>query len=505
MKANNPRSEAPELESGGEAAAVYSGLRWSAFGQFASQLIRFGSSMWVARLIAPSDYGILAMATVITGLLNVCRDLGTTASIVQQRSLEPALLNSAFFINCAVGLIFSLTLLALGPLIGVAYGNEHVSPVVQVLGFSFLLSSLGLVDSAVLRRAMRFDLLAGTNVLTIALQGMAAIALAYYGWGVWALVIASITRAAVHSLVLRIASPWRFAWEFSWASLRGVLRFGSGVTGSQLVAYLTRNVDKLIVGRVLGAAPLGFYSMAFSFYLMPTELVTAILNRVLFPAMSRQQDRAEDLGRSLRRAVAGVALVACPAMIGLGVIAEPLIEAVLGEKWRAATPMVMILCPAAVFQAIGSTSGNVYLAKGRSDILFVWSIASAIVLTGATLIGVTWGVIGVAVAYGVGIVLLSCASLAVACRLLDLSVWSIVSSLRTYVVASLVMGLAVALCRWAMEQALFPNLGIVLVASVMGLCIYSGLMLVLKPPAVLDVLRVVDLRGMGAPQMSRAS
>ena len=471
---------------------VASGIRWSSIAEIGGQGLRFVSSIVLARLLSPNDYGLMAMATVVTGLLAACRDAGTGAVIVQKKTVSRELLSSLFVLNGGIGVFFFVLLSVFGSVIAEFYQNPEVGPVCQVLGLSFLLGSVGLVDNAVLRREMLFDRLATVTLLVAVVQGGTAISMAYMGYGVWALVGSNVVGELAFSTMMRVRSPWRFELGFRWAHLREVLAFSMNMTAANLVAYLTKGADKLVIGRVLGSSHLGFYSLAYSLCAVPVDAVTGILNRVLFPAMSRLQGDKAELGRAFERAIGGVSFIVCPAMLGLCVVAAPFVEAVLGPKWRPVVPVVMILSPAAMLSSVGfSTSGNVCLAMGRGDIMLWWSFIAAAGVALSAMVGVMWGIVGVALAYGTSLVFLGSLSVIVGCRLVDLPIRNILGAVRPYFFASAVMALVVLACRLGLEQRHYSAWLVLVGCLIVGVITYAVLIICLQPPALADASRAI--------------
>lgn len=473
---------------------VFSGIRWGVLGQVASQVLRFGSSIILARLLAPEDFGLLGMALVITGFAGIFYSLGTSGAIVQKETLSPELLSSLCIINIAMGCIIAAILAVSAPLMAVLYDTPGVAPIIQVLGVTYVILALGLVHAALLRRDMRFDRLVQIEFVRSVVQGSVAICLAYLDWKVWALVVASITSSMVSTCLLWWVSPWHFQWTFRWSEVKAVMGFSLNLTGAQISEYLLRNTDKFVIGRFLGATSLGYYSMTYSLYVVPQEAIRGILSRVLFPAFSRMQNDDAQLRKVLLRAISGVALLMFPLMLGLGTVASPFVIGLFGEKWRPIIPLVMIFSPIAILLPIGTVTGQLFLAKGRSDWLLKWNLAAGTVIILSFICGLPWGIVGVSVAYATVMLPLTYLSCAIPFRLINLPMADLLTTLRPYASASAIMVIFVLCCRLILEYIALSPIVVLAVSVLWGAMIYMAIIFLWRPPVLCDVARLLPMR-----------
>jgi O-antigen/teichoic acid export membrane protein len=225
------------------------------------------------------------------------------------------------------------------------------------------------------------------------------------GAGVWSLVAQLLTVSIFRVLIMWTRSPWRPNLSFDPSAIRELIRFGGHLTGFGAVVYWSSNVDKLVIGRSIGSAALGVYSLADRLMRLPT-IVTEITTSVMFPALSSIQNEQESVQRAYLRGIGMVALITCPMMIGLSVLAQPAILLVYGSQWHASIPILQLLCYAGMAQSIYNTAVWIFLSHGRADLLLRLGIYSTAVRTIGVLIGAHWGLIGVAWAYLLGTYLL---------------------------------------------------------------------------------------------------
>ena len=285
------------------------------------------------------------------------------------------------------------------PMVETFFHAPGLASVLRVLAIALFLASIGVVHNAVLTRAMSFKALAVTDFVAAAASYAVALAGAYTGQGVWSLVFASVAGSLVSTIGYWIGTSFRPYWEFNTAEVKSIVKFSSNLSANGLVNYAYRNADNLIVGRVLGASQLGFYQMAYNLMLTPIQNISGTIAAVLFPAFARIQNDNERFRNAYLRACMLTSLITFPVMAGLGVVADPLIRAVLGKQWIETIRIFQILSVVGLLQSVQTTVGIIYQAKGRTDWMFRWSLLTLAVNVTAFLIGVRFGVTGVAAAY----------------------------------------------------------------------------------------------------------
>lgn len=303
--------------------------------------------------------------------------------------------------NLAICLPVGGVLVGVSPAASWMYRDPRVGPIVAVLSISFVLAGLTMIPTAMLTRQMAFNKLAVREIAGTAINGATSISLACLGWGVWALVAGSLAGSASQMILINLLCPFRPRLAFDRQGLKECLGFGLNLTGFNVFNYFARNADNLIIGIFLGPVALGYYALAYKLMLMPRNAVTNVVTRVLFPAFSRMQDDDERLAKAYLRVCGAIAFVTFPMMAGLAFVAHPFVEVVLGDKWFPAVPLIWILAPLGAISSIQTTVGQIYLAKGRADWMFWWGIVSGVLRVVSFLIGLPWGVVGVAAAYAI--------------------------------------------------------------------------------------------------------
>lgn len=435
-----------------------SGVKWSTVSQAGRQVMQLATTLVLARLLSPDDFGLASMALVVVGFVLLFKDLGTAAAIIQRRELSPELLSSVFWVNVLFGALASAAIFAAAPLLAAFYREPQVTPLIQALSVSFLLSSLGVLQQALLERDLAFDRLAKAELAAVVAGALGGIGGALAGAGVWSLVVQSILMAGVTSLMLWLSARWRPRLYCSWREIRPLLGYSLNLVGFNTFNYLARNADYLLIGRFLGAAPLGYYTLAYRIMLYPIQNIAAVIGRVVFPVFAQVQDDHGRFRQGYLRVIGMIALVTFPLMLGLLLLSEPLVAALFGPQWAPVATLLMIFAPLGLAQSIGTTVGTIYQAKGRTDLLLYWGVASGLCVVTAVALGLRWGVLGVAGAYAAASFLLAYPSFAIPLRLIDLPTLELGRALWRPCASALVMAAGLLALRLALPAGIAPEL-----------------------------------------------
>jgi PST family polysaccharide transporter len=360
----------------------------------------------LARLLTPSDFGVVAAAGTIVGLTGIFVNLGVAPAIVQRRDLTQDHINTGFTMSVVMGIAFGAGFALAAPWIAQFYRMPHLTEVLRVLSLVFPIASFGLVASALLSRDMRFKRIGIRNTISYLLgYGAVSISLALLGFGVWSLVFGQLFQTALQAIqnITTARQKLRFGWNGQ--ARRDLLAYGVGHTLARIGNYIANQADNVIVGRVMGPAALGFYSRAYQFISMPANLFGTVTNLVLFPAMSAVQDDRKKLERAYRQSLAIIAMATLPVSGLLFVAAPEAVGVLLGDKWAAVIHPFQVLVLSLVFRTSYKMSDS--LARASAAVLNrawrQWFYAAS-VIAGA-LIGARYGLTEVAVGVSIAIIL----------------------------------------------------------------------------------------------------
>ncbi|MBL1275781.1 MAG: MOP flippase family protein [Ectothiorhodospiraceae bacterium] len=402
--------------------AATRGVFWTGGGQAIRQVIQVVSSIILARLLEPSDFGLLGMAIVFVGIGQLFADFGIGAAIVQSKNVRDIELSTSFWANLIFAGLLVVGLIAIAPFVADFYDDERVLTVLSVLAFSLLISGATVVPRAILYKNLQFGLIAKAQVVGSMVGAVIAVTLAMNGFGIWSLVAQPICGSLVNvSMTLRY-SQWWPRWQFSWKSITHLVSFSANVLGADLLNYAHRNGDKLIVGKFLGTASLGYYSLAYQLMLYPLSQVSSVIVKVLFPTLSQMQDDKKRYRAAYLKSVSAIAIVTFPMMVGLFVISEDFVMLAFGEKWMPMVPVLEILCWVGMLQSISTTVGIIYLSTGQVRRGFYYTLFATPVMLVGVVVGLKWGLTGVAMGYAIAATLVTYVNYFVAFPIIGLKI-----------------------------------------------------------------------------------
>lgn len=364
-----------------------SNVKWVALSQVVKVGLQLISLTVLTRLLAPTEYGLMAMATVVINFTMIIRDLGTAAAIIQRKELAQSTISTVFWLNIIMGILICLGIMLASPLIASLFNAPSLVPVLLLLALSFPIASSTSVHQALLERESEFRRVAGVEIKSAAVGLIVAIGMAYSGFGVYSLVGQTIMSCALSSLGLWRISKWRPTKVFDKVELRSLFGFSGNLTAFNLVNYFSRNADSMIIGHFFSAAVLGAYSLAYRVMLFPLQSLTFVTTRSLYPLMSRQQEEPETIKLLYLKVILVIASITAPMMAGLAVLREPFVHFVFGEQWSLVPSLLLWLAPTGFIQSIVSTTGSVFMAKGKTKLLMKLGVLSSILMVGAFIIG----------------------------------------------------------------------------------------------------------------------
>jgi len=462
-------------DSGELRGRVMRGLGWSGASQIGLQICRTAVAIGIARLLTPSEYGLAALALVITSLVLVFSDLALGAALVQRKSLTSSDRNTAFWATIACGVIFTVLGVALAGPIASVYGEPDVEPLMAALAPSFLITAVGATQQSLMLRDMDFRRLEVLIMAGSMIGGVAAIIVAALGGGAWAIVAQQLGIALATTILVWRASSWRPQLDWSRGSFHYLASFSLPLMGHRLLFYIHANADRLLIGRFAGTSALGAYTMAYNVMLSPAGRIGGPIQRVLAPAFARMQDEPERISRAWARVTRFIGVIVVPALLGIAATAPDFIDTVLGHQWHAATPVLAILCWVGILQALQSIDIDILMARDRTSTAFRYAITFTIAHLTAFAIGLHWGIIGVAVAYAISSTLVEPLLTVLTARALGVSPFVVVRAVTGVFAAGVAMALCVLGARLALDGAGVPLLPRFAACVVLGAVIYLPL------------------------------
>jgi len=373
-------------------------MAWTGLAKGLSQTFSWVSTVIVARLLTPQDYGLVGMATLFFWAIQSLGEFGLGAAIVKRRDLPDEQIAQVNTVAVLFGLAgMAVVCAAAGPM-SVFFATPELQAVMMVTSLTFLVSGFRTVPSALLQRDLRFKRLAANDTVLALSQAASALLLAWLGFGYWSLVLASVIGTALGTVALVSARPFRFAVPHH-PTIRAVTTLGGEVVVARMGWYAMFNADFLVAGKVLGKGPLGHYSFAWTLASLPVEKISLLVTRVSLPFFSAVQDRATSLRRYLLAMTEGLSLVTFPTAIGIGLLADDVVRIALGPKWAGAALPLQILAVVAPIRSIATLLPQITTIVGETRFGMRHSIGSAFVMAAAFFVGSRWGTAGIALAW----------------------------------------------------------------------------------------------------------
>jgi O-antigen/teichoic acid export membrane protein len=486
-------------EMGGESAAAFgsrvrSAVIWRSGSQILAQIITWGSTLMVIRLLDPADYGLFAMTQVVISFLAFLNGWGFASALVQSDSIDPFRIRQAFGLLLVLNALLAAIQFFGAPVAAAYYGQPIVADLLRVQALMFLATPFIALPEVMMSRALDFRRQAFVNLFAALAGASTALACALAGYGVWTLVYAPIalfwTRAIGLTVVARL-----LVWpSFDFRGCGQIIGFGSAVLFSQLFWLVQSQSDIFIAGARFDPHALGLYAEALFLAQIFMAKFVPPLNEVAFPAYARIKHDKEAVRWSFLKTVRLVMLVAAPFYCGLAVTASPMVETVFGTKWLGMVPYIQIIALALMLMTVQILFAPLTNALGKPSLSMFSALSGAITFPIAFLIGAEWGLIGMAWAWLIAAPLLLLVTALLSAPLIGVTLWDVGRAMLPGLAPALVMAIGVGLAA----QVIVP-IGLAapvqLVALVtLGVILYGGLLWSLEREAIAEVLRLVRRR-----------
>ncbi|HZQ21085.1 MAG TPA: lipopolysaccharide biosynthesis protein [Terriglobales bacterium] len=459
------------------AAATISGAALSLGVQVVSTVV-------LARLLAPADFGVVAMVTTISMLLMSFGTSGFSEAVIQPKDVNQFQASNLFWITCAIGFILTLGFALSGSLLARFYRNPLVTLVTVVISASIFISALSTVHIALLRRAMRFSAVAANDVIARAVNTAVAVILALKGWGYWALVAGIVAQV----LFATVGACWLCRWipnlPRRGVGTRSMLRFAANVYGRFSANYFARNFDNVLVGWRFNAGALGYYKKAYDLFALSASQLTVPLHNVALAALSRLNHDRALFKRYLTNSLGVVAFVGMAVGADLTLVGRDLVRLVLGPNWSESGRIFELFGPGIGVMLLSSTVGWIHLSIGKPERWLRWTLVETGIIALSFIVALRWGPAGIAVAWSLSYWILFIPAFWYAGRPIDLGIWSLIGPIWRYAAASLVAGLGTAAVArstifWGAPADLQIALEAIVINSALFVALYLGTVVLL--------------------------
>ncbi|MDY4970404.1 MAG: lipopolysaccharide biosynthesis protein [Lachnospiraceae bacterium] len=464
-----------------------SSLIWRFLERCGAQGVSFIVSIVLARLLEPEVYGTIALISVFTAILQVFVDSGMANALIQKKDADELDFSSVFFFNLTMCLALYLLLFFCAPLIASFYNNAELIPVIRVLGITLLISGVKNVQQAYVSRTMQFKRFFFATLGGTIGAAVVGIAMAYIGFGVWALVAQTLFNSMTDTVILWITVKWRPRLLFSFRRLKGLLNYGWKLLVSGLLHTIYINLRSLMIGKFYTAQDLAYYEKGQSFPSFVVTNINSSIDSVLLPTMSGVQDNRETVKAITRRSIVTSSYLMWPMMVGLAAVAKPLVLLLLTEKWLPAVPFLQITCFALGLEPLQTANLNAIKAMGRSDIFLKLEIVKKAIAITILFLFMRFGVLAIAVSGLVYSVIAAMFNSYPNRKLLGYSYFEQIRDILPSFLLALVMGAVIYL----ITLIPMPTVLILTVQILVGVIIYAGVSCVLKLEPFFYILNTI--------------
>jgi O-antigen/teichoic acid export membrane protein len=446
----------PAAEGGHLRSLAARGAGVTIFSQGVSFGVQMVSTVVLARLLTPSDFGVVTMVTTFSLLLMNFGLNGFTEAVIQQEKIDHALASNLFWINLGAGLLLTVGFAAAGSLLARFYGDPRVAHVAAGMSLTILITSTSVLHLALLKRALRFSVVSANDIFSRVVLVIVSIILAWEGWGYWALVAGAVAQPLSTSIGAWLLCRWVPGLPRRVAGTASMVQFALNVYGRFSTNYFARNTDNLLVGWRFDAQSLGFYKKAYDLFAFPASQLVSPLTVVAVSALSRLKRGSLQYQQYLLSALGVVAFVGMGLAGGLTLMGKDVIGLLLGPGWESAGRIFTFFGPGIGIMLLYGTQGWIHLSIGRADRWFRWSIVEFIVTGLLFLLGLRWGPAGIAVAWTASFWILAIPAFWYAGRPIRLGLAPAIAATWKYPLASLL-----ASCVTAVISRSIPSLAVV--------------------------------------------
>lgn len=466
---------------------IISGLFWKFSERILAQGVSFFISIVLARMLTPSDYGIVAIVLIFISLANVFVTSGFSTALVQNKNATKLDFSTNFYCSLLVSIVIYFGVFILAPFIADFYNNSQLCVVLRVFALRIPLSSFSAIQHAYVERNMIFKKYFFSTLFGTLFSGIIGIIFAYLGLGVWALVAQYLINTFIDIVVLLITVPWKPTLEFSWKSAKSMMHYGWKIFVADFAGTFFEQLRSIIIGKVYTSEDLAFYNKGNQLPTLITSNVGDSIMTVLFPAMANVNESIDAVKQMTRKTVRVMSYVMFPLLFGLAAIAKTLVEVLFTSKWIEAVPYVMILSIAYAISLIGTVSLQAIKAIGKSGILLKLEFIKKPVYLILLVIGMKINVIAVAITMGIYNIYGALVNATALKKVLGYTYKAQI----TDIFSSLVISSIMFICVYVLQNIELNSLIVLFIQICSGIIIYLGISLITKQSSLVDIMNLI--------------
>ena len=466
------------------------GVAWTSLDQVATLGFAFVIGVILARLLSPSDYGLLAMIAIFNAIAFAFINSGFGNALIRKPDLTEDDNSTAFYFNVVAGVVMTGVIWLIAPLAATFYDKPILTQLLRVEGFLLIISSLTIVQNTQLSRALNFKAKMIINIASQVIAGVVAIYAAYHGFGVWSLVIQHFANSIIRLILLWIISPWRPRGKWNKASFRYLWGFGSKMLASGLLDTIYTNIYPIVIGKLYSAADLGQYKRARDFASIPSAGLTGVIQQVTFPVLSQIQEEIDRLASSYRRMLRFTVFLVFPMMIGMAVLAHPLVISLLTDKWAQCVPYLQVVCFSFMWYPVHAINLTLLQVKGRSDLFLRLEIIKKVIITIAIIISVPYGIMGICIGSVCSSIICLAINTYYTGKLIQVGFFRQMTDMTPTLLASLTMGAVIYFAVMPFDNGIVK----LAIGIPLGMIVYLLIAKVFRMPELQEAIDIIHRR-----------
>lgn len=460
---------------------LFHNIKWLSFSQVVKVACQLLGLVIFARFLTPKDIGVMSLTMIVVSFVNILRDMGSSAAIIQKEKIDDKLISSVFILNTMMGFTLVIIFYCLSYYISQFYKLEALEYTIKLITITFVLNSITSVHLAILERKSQFKTVALTEIISAICALTIGVYFAVNGYGVYSLVLQTLAFSFLTSISFCFFSGWKITLTFDLNKIKSIFKFSSNLVLFNFVNYFSRNSDEMIIGRFFTAAILGEYSLAYRVMLFPVQNMRSVLTRSLYPILSRLQTSSNEAVEVYLKSIKAIAMIVPPIMLGLSAVSNEFVLLIFGSQWLLLSKLLVWLSIVGALQAIVSTTGAVFMSRGKTDLLLYISIFNSVLQVGSFIIGGLYNIEVLVKLYLLANIIMFFPNTMLAVRLLGGRFFDFMLCIYKPILCAILMFIIVKITGQYLEAFNISLLGIFIIKILLIIVIYILLLLATNP------------------------
>lgn len=464
-------------------------VKWVSISQFVKVICQLFGLVVFARYLTPQDIGVMSLTLVVVNFVNIFRDMGSSAAIIQKDEMDGEIKSSVFIMNMVLGFALAIVFYTSSHHMAVFFGHDKLEYTIKLITLSFIFNSFTSVHLAILERDSKFKKIAFIESVSSISSLAIGIFFAANNYGVYSLVSQTLSFSILTAISFYISSGWKPCISFNFDNIKSIYKFSSNLVFFNFINYFSRNSDQLIIGKFFTTSILGEYSLAYKVMLFPLQNITSVLTRSLYPILSRLQSSPRDSFITYLKTIKAISLIVPAMMLGLSAVSNEFVALLFGNQWNILPQLLTWLSIVGILQAMVSSTGSVFMSRGRTDLLLYISIFNAALQVGSFIIGAFYNIEILVRLYLLANSIMFFPNMFMAIRILNGSVIELIKCIYKPFICAIVMFFMIKLVGWALSTFNLSLSSLFIAKVSTGLTVYIAL-IITTDPFLFNILRV---------------